>query len=243
MNYSLNIVHLYSDLLNLYGDKGNIEALKRRLLWRNIDVNIIDVTASDNTIDFENADIIFLGGGSDREMESVSSLLLSHKEALSSYIENGGVLLAICGGYQLMGKYYKTKDNEIKGIEILDITTVSDEKNRLIGDVILESEEFGKLTGFENHGGRTEIGNHTPFGKVIVGHGNDGKSGSEGVIYKNLIGTYLHGPLLPKNPKLCDSLLEKALKNKYADFAGLSPLDDTLENKASDYIKTLFLKD
>ncbi len=240
MEYSLNIVHLYGDLLNLYGDKGNIEALKRRLLWRNIGANIIDVTASNNTIDFENTDIIFLGGGSDREMETVSALLSVHKEALSTYVKNGGVLLAVCGGYQLLGKYYKTSSSEIKGVEILDISTISNEGSRLIGNVILESEEFGKITGFENHGGRTDIGNHTPLGKILLGHGNNGESGYEGVIYKNLIGTYLHGPLLPKNPMLCDSLLEKALKRKYDDFTALSPLDDTMESNAREYIINTF---
>ena len=236
MEYSLNIVHLYPDLLNLYGDKGNMEALKWRLLWRNIEANISDITAADNHIDFENADIIFLGGGADREMETVSDLLSSYKEELKAYIENDGVMLCVCGGYQLMGKYYKTSQKEITGMEILDITTTSDEKNRLIGNVVLESDEFGKIAGFENHGGRTAIGDHAPLGKVLVGHGNNGESGFEGVIYKNLVGTYLHGPLLPKNPVLCDSILERALKRKYEDFTSLSSLDDSLEDKARNYI-------
>ncbi len=240
MEYSLNIVHLYPDLLNLYGDKGNMEALKMRLLWRNMGANVIDITASDNHIDFKNADIIFLGGGADREMETVSNLLSSYREELKTYIENDGVMLCVCGGYQLMGKYYKTSQKEIAGMEILDITTTSDEKNRLIGNVVLESDEFGKIAGFENHGGRTVIGSHSPLGKVLVGHGNNGESGFEGVIYKNLIGTYLHGPLLPKNPKLCDSILERALKRKYEGFSSLPPLDDTLENNAREYIINTF---
>ncbi len=237
MNYSLNIVHLYPDLLNLYGDKGNIECLKKRLIWRGIDANVSVCTDSQNFVDFENTDIIFVGGGSDREQEIVCSRLLEKKREISAFAENGGTIIAVCGGYQLLGKYYRVNGREIKGLEILDISTdAAPDFSRLIGNVVIENEKIGKIVGFENHGGRTDIGSHTPLGKVICGFGNDGKSGYEGVIYKNVIGTYLHGPLFPKNPKLCDAVLSGALTHKYSDFTELSPLDDSLENLANEYI-------
>lgn len=241
MDYELNIVHLYPDLLNLYGDKGNIECLRKRLLWRGIGANVTKCTSENNYIDFENTDIIFVGGGSDREQEIVCNRLLEKKAELSDFVESGGTLIAVCGGYQLLGNYYRTPDAKIEGLGILDIHTDSKMgAKRLIGNVIIENDEAGKIVGFENHGGRTEIGSHTPLGRVVSGFGNNGKSGYEGVVYKNLVGTYLHGPLLPKNPKLCDMLLTKALKRKYPDFPALSPLDDTLENVANEYIVKTF---
>ncbi len=241
MDYELNIVHLYPDLLNLYGDKGNIECLRKRLLWRGIGANLEKCTNENNYIDFKNTDIIFVGGGSDREQEIVCNRLLEKKTELTAFVENGGTLIAVCGGYQLLGKYYQTPDSKIEGLGILDIYTDSIKGDkRLIGNVVIENETAGKIVGFENHGGRTEIGSHSPLGRVISGFGNNGKSGYEGVVYKNLIGTYLHGPLLPKNPKLCDMILLRALKHKYPDFHLLSPLDDTLENTANEYIVKTF---
>lgn len=243
MSYELNIVHLYPDLLNLYGDKGNIECLRKRLNWRNIGANVTTCTSNNDFIDFENTDIIFVGGGSDREQEIVCHKLLEKKKELTEFVENNGTLIAVCGGYQLLGKYYQTADARIEGLGILDICTDSKRgEKRLIGNVIIKNDQIGNIVGFENHGGRTEIGSHTPLGKVITGFGNNGQSGYEGVIYKNLIGTYLHGPLLPKNPKLCDMILTKALKHKYPDFSCLSDLDDALENTANEYIVSTFSK-
>lgn len=239
---SLNIIHLYPDLLNLYGDKGNIACMQKRLNWRGIDAKIQTCTNKDHSINLETADIIFVGGGSDREQEIVCGLLLKKKAELINYVESGGVLVAVCGGYQLLGKYYQTADKKIEGLGILDIYTDAGD-TRLIGNVVLESELFSlKICGFENHAGRTYIGSHTPLGKVVYGYGNNGESGFEGVIYKNVIGTYLHGPLLPKNPMLCDYILTAALKRKYPDFNGLSELNDELENTANKYIENRFVK-
>lgn len=238
----IQIVHLYPDLLNLYGDKGNIACMKKRLAWRGIDVTVTECTNRDHSMDLGRADIIFVGGGSDREQEIVCSLLLKKKQELSDYVESGGTLVAVCGGYQLLGKYYQTADAKIEGLGILDIATDAGD-TRLIGNVVLKSDLFSQpIVGFENHAGRTHIGSHTPLGKVVYGHGNTGESGYEGVVYKNVIATYLHGPLLPKNPMLCDDILSRALKRKYPDFEGLSPLDDGLENMANQYICDRFVK-
>ncbi|WP_346902826.1 type 1 glutamine amidotransferase, partial [Faecalicatena contorta] len=177
-----------------------------------------------------------LGGGSDREQELVCGQLQNIKQDFKDYVENDGVVLAVCGGYQLLGKYYKTDKKNIEGLSILDITTEW-EPERLIRNIVLNSPLFDTpVVGFENHGGRTHIGKHTPFGKVFYGLGNTGKSGYEGVVYKNVIGTYLHGPLLPKNPHVCDYLLAKALKRKYGEDLTLDPLTDKLEHLANSYI-------
>lgn len=237
-NYQINILHLYPDLLNLYGDKGNIECIKKRLLWRGIGANVVACTDKTEEPNFKSADIVFIGGGSDREQEIVCSKLLKHKSELTDFVENGGCLLAVCGGYQLLGKYYQTGDKKIEGLSILDICTNAPKgAKRLIGNVVLKSGLCAApVVGFENHGGRTDIGSYAPLGEVLHGFGNNGESGAEGVVYKNLIGTYLHGPLLPKNPELCDLILLRALKRKYPDFAKLEPLDDSLETAANEYI-------
>ncbi len=240
--YEINIIHLYPDLLNLYGDKGNIACMEKRLSWREIGVNISACTNKDHSIDLKTADIIFVGGGSDREQEIVCNLLLKKKAEIKEYVDLGGTLVAVCGGYQLLGKYYKTASTKIEGLDILDIYTDSGD-TRLISNVVLECDMFDRpIVGFENHAGRTILGeNMKPLGKVLFGNGNTGDSGYEGVIYKNVIATYLHGPLLPKNPQLCDYILECALKHKYPEFEGLAPLDDELEDTANDYIKKKYL--
>lgn len=235
MSMKLTIGHLYPDLLNLYGDRGNIQCFRKRLEWRGYEAEVIPFLSGDE-IDFSKLDIVLLGGGSDREQEIVCKYLLEHKKEFKEYVENDGVVLAVCGGYQLLGKSYKTKDKVIEGLGILDITTEW-EPERLIRNIVLHSPLFdAPVVGFENHGGRTYIGNHTPFGKVFYGLGNTGKSGYEGVVYKNVIATYLHGPLLPKNPHVCDYLLERALQRKYGEEVKLEPLDDTLEQKANSVI-------
>ena len=231
----LTIGHLYPDLLNLYGDRGNIQCFRKSLDWRGIEAEVI-LFLSGHKIDFSCLDIVLLGGGSDREQELVCGYLKDIRDDFKQYVEKGGVVLAVCGGYQLLGKYYKTQTKTIEGLAILDITTEW-EPERLVKNIILDSPLFDMpVVGFENHGGRTYIGKHTPLGKVFFGYGNTGKSGYEGVVYKNVIATYLHGPLLPKNPQVCDYLLERALKRKYGGDVELAPLADELERSANSYI-------
>lgn len=243
-DYKINILHLYPDLLNLYGDKGNIECMRKRLQWRNIDAEVTECTLENEAVDFENADIIFLGGGGNREQEVVLSRLMKYKKAFSDFVESGKVMLAVCGGYHMTGKYYSADGIKTEALGILDIfTETSGSEKRLIGNAVLKSNTLKcPIVGFENHSGRTQIGSYTPLGDVILGCGNDGKSGKEGVCYKNLIGTNLHGPLLPKNPELCDYILKSALKFKYSSFSEFENLDDRLENAANNYIVQEYIK-
>lgn len=232
----ITIGHLFPDLLNLYGDRGNIQCLVQRLRWRGIDAEV-KTFSIDDEIDFSALDIVLLGGGSDREQMLVCNRLKEIKAEFKAYVEDMGVVIAICGGYQLLGKYYETDEGKIDGLDIVDMYTVQ-EKGRLINNIFIKSDLFEMpIVGFENHGGRTYINDNKPLGKVVFGKGNNGKSGYEGVVYKNVIGTYLHGPLLPKNPQLCDYLLTKALERKYGtDKAVLTPLDDIEEKEANKYI-------
>lgn len=228
----ITIAHLYPDMLNLYGDSGNIVTLKHRLEARGIEAEI-KTYALEDEIDFESTDIVFIGGGGDREQLAVCGRLCEIKDKLISYAENGGVILAVCGGFEILGKYYKNSDGTVEGVGLLDITTEY-KGDKLIGNVVIESELIGTtIVGFENHGGRVDIGSHNPLGKVIAGFGHDGK-GYEGVAYKNVIATYLHGPLLPKNPVLADYIIARATERKYGT-AELSCIDDTLETAAHDY--------
>lgn len=241
----IKILHLFPDLLDQYFDSGNILCIRKRLEWRGIGCDVVAVKKGDPIADLDNVDLIFIGGGADKEQMYVSKSLLAYKTELQRYIEDYGSLIAICGGYQLLGNYYKVNGETIKGLELLDICTET-KKGRLIGDVILKSdflkEPHNLIVGFENHGGRTYIGNHKPFGKVLYGNGNSENNGYDGVMYKNLIGSYLHGPLLPKNPELCDYILNKAIKHRYGDFEGLAPLDDNMEHQAGEYIINKYLK-
>ena len=196
----ITIGHLYPDLLNLYGDRGNIQCLMKRCLWRGIEAETIAFELGDK-IDFSKLDIVLLGGGSDREQMLVCEKLKEIQKDFKAYVEDNGVVIAICGGYQLLGNYYKTDQGMIEGLKLVDMSTEQG-KGRLIGNIVMQSDLFDMpIVGFENHGGRTTIGNNKPLGKVLSGYGNDGQSGEEGVVYKNVIGTYLHGPLLPKNPQ------------------------------------------
>lgn len=240
MSYAIKILHLFPDLLNLYGDKGNLAALEKRLTWRGINATTQNVTMQDSNFDLADTDIVFLGGGSDREQEVVVKLLSNKKDMLKQYVEDGGVLLATCGGFEMLGEFYYSSGAKAEGLGILSIHAEPAEK-RFISDVIVKTELTEQsICGFENHAGCIDIGDYAPLGKVVYGGGNDKKSGNEGLVYKNLIATYLHGPLLPKNPQLCDAILCRALKKKYPDFKGLSSLDDTLEHQANDYILRLF---
>ncbi|HDK7140025.1 TPA: type 1 glutamine amidotransferase [Clostridium botulinum] len=233
----LNICHLYPDLLNVYGDIGNILVLKYRAEQRGIKINVSNVSIKDS-FPIDKYDIALFGGGQDYEQSIVSKdMVETKKDDLTEYIEKGKVLLAICGGYQLLGKYYTTPEGEkLDGLDILDIYTEGGDI-RFIGNTVIKNEEFNETyVGFENHSGRTYIGNLKPLGKVIAGYGNNGEDQEEGCIYKNTFCTYFHGSLLSKNPELADRLLSTALKNKYGDEIELEPLDDNLEFKAKEFI-------
>lgn len=232
----LNICHLYPDLLNVYGDMGNILVLKHRAEERGINVNIINISLNDS-FDENNYDIVFFGGGQDYEQSIVSEdLIKNKKEAIRNYIESSRVFLSICGGYQLLGKYYTTFEGErLEGLGILDVYTEAGDK-RFIGNTIIFNEEFQETyVGFENHSGRTYIGDLKPLGVVKLGYGNNGEDKKEGCIYKNSFCTYFHGSLLSKNPELADRLIKIALENKYNEIS-LTTLDDTLEIKAKEAI-------
>lgn len=237
----ITIGHLYPELLNLYGDRGNIQCLVKRCEWRGIEAEVV-AYEMDDAIDFSRLDIVLLGGGSDREQMLVCEKLREIQPAFKEYVENGGVVIAICGGYQLLGKYYKTEQGTITGLNLVDMYTEQGD-GRLISNIVMQSDLFDMpIVGFENHGGRTCIGSGKPLGKVLYGYGNDGKSGCEGVVYKNVVGTYLHGPLLPKNPQLADWLIARALEKKYGEPVSLSPLDDSQEKEANAYIYQRFVK-
>lgn len=232
--YTINIAHLYPKLLNMYGDWGNVLALKKRCEWRGINVNIDSVDIGDS-IDIDKYDMYFLGGGQDQQQLVVSNELQKYKKSLLTAMENDAVFLAICGGYQLLGHYYQPNDNEkIMGISLLDAYTVASE-SRLIGNVTTECSfvEPKTLVGFENHSGLTYLaGNTQPLAKIKVGKGNNGEDGTEGARFKNVFGTYLHGSFLPKNPHFADYLIGLALQRKYALNVDLISLDDGFELSA-----------
>ena len=232
---TLTIGHLYPDLLNLYGDRGNIQCMRKRLEWRGIGSKVIRVLSGDHP-DFSGMDIVLLGGGSDREQELVCRYLCEIRDELADYIRKGGVVLAVCGGYQLLGKYYRTPTEKIEGIGIMNHYTEWGSP-RLVGDIVLDSPLCTMpVTGFENHGGRTYLNAETAFGKVISGFGNGDQKDYEGAVFQNVIASYLHGPLLPKNPEICDLLLGWALKNRYGGDYSFPDLPDETERKASQVI-------
>lgn len=232
----LNICHLYPDLLNVYGDVGNILILKHRAEQRGIKVNIINTSLNDE-FDLENTDILFFGGGQDFEQSIVSNDLKTiKKDSLQKYIENEKLVIAICGGYQLLGKYYIAPNGEkIEGLGILDIYTEGGD-TRFIGNTIIYNEDFDETyVGFENHSGRTYINGLKPLGKCLHGYGNNGEDKNEGCIYKNTFCTYFHGSLLSKNPELADRFLNIALSKKYGSIT-LDSINDELELKAKETI-------
>lgn len=236
--YFLNIGWLYPDLMNTYGDRGNIIALFYRAKKRNIEVKILKISINDKPELILKADILFMGGAQDKQQEIVNNDLLSAKgKYLKEKIDDYTPGLYVCGAYQFLGKYYKAADGKIiKGLGIFDLYTESPGINakRLIGDIVVKPFLFNtEFVGFENHNGRTYLGkNINPFSKVIKGYGNNDKEKLEGAVYKNSIGTYLHGPILPKNPELADYLIEKALEKKYHKKIHLKKLDDSLEKIA-----------
>ena len=229
----LTIVHLFPELLNLYGDGGNVIALTRRLQWRGLPVEVREIGMGD-AMDFSQADIVFIGGGADREQMIVKDAMVARKSELSAYVADGGVLLAVCGGYQFLGHSYAMDDVVVEGLGVIDMETVRGE-GRLIGNAVIQSDICdAPIVGFENHGGRTTLGpDAKPLGRVLgKTFGNNGEDGFEGVHQGNPIGTYLHGPLLPKNPQVADYLIAQAYERR-GDALELAPLDDAIELEAN----------
>lgn len=233
------IAHLYPDLMNLYGDRGNLICLQKRLQWYGHDCSIESLGLRDEMA-LEPFDMVFMGGGSDREQGLVYEDLLRKGNLLKDEIEAGLPMLCICGAYQLLGFSYIAADGQVMdGLRFFGFRTVAGSP-RLIGNVLIEANMNGQVVtvvGFENHGGRTIFDDSTlqPFGRVIAGFGNNGRDGGEGLIYKNLIGTYLHGPLLPKNPAVADFFISTMAGRR--DIALDAPLDNDIEQFAHDQIK------
>ncbi|MDN5344796.1 MAG: hypothetical protein PWQ18_908 [Clostridia bacterium] len=238
----LRLCHLYPELLNLYGDRGNVLILRRRAEWRGIAVEVTRLSLGDK-LDPGVYDLYFLGGGPDQEQGVASSDLFQKGPWLKEAVEGGAALLAICGGYQLLGEYYRASNGEtLPGVGLWAAYTEAGIK-RLKGNIAIQVEELGlerPVIGFENHGGRTFLQGARPLGQVIYGDGNNGTDGTEGARYKSAIGTYLHGPLLSKNPHLADYLLELALRRRYGEVE-LAPLDDSLEIAVNEGVFRRFL--
>lgn len=235
----LKICHLYPDILNLYGDRGNVICMEHRLRWRGIEVVTTGVSIGE-PLHAADYDLFFIGGGQDFEQEVLLGDLGGGKaDEIKAAVADGKTFLAICGGYQMLGAYYKTWDGvQCDFIGALDLYTIGS-KERMIGNYMFTCEELNGQTvvGFENHSGKTYLGSGVrPMGKVLTGHGNNGEDGGEGARYNNVFATYSHGCLLPKNPVLCDHILTTALAQKYGTVQ-LEPLDDTLEQNAHLYMK------
>ena len=227
---TLRVCSLYPDLMNIYADRGNIAVLRARCQWRGLG---FELTASSlgESFDPDAHDLFYMGGGQDRDQRAVAlDMSETKREALHAAAGRGAVVLAVCGGYQLLGESYELEGETLPGVGLVELRTVREEGPRLIGNCAIEAD-LGTgtriIAGFENHGGRTYLGSGAePLGRVLNGFGNNGKDGFEGVRRGNVIGTYLHGPLLPKNAWLADRLIELALD------AELEPLDDELEDAA-----------
>lgn len=238
--YKLKICHLYPDILNLYGDRGNIICMEKRMQWRGIETEVTGISVGD-ALDYEAYDLFFIGGGQDFEQGVLLKDLEAGKaQQIRAAVEDEKVFLAICGGYQMLGAYYKTWDGQqCDFIGALDLYTVG-HKERMIGNYMFQlddSDEGLTVVGFENHSGKTFLGSKVrPMGKVLSGNGNNGQDGTEGARYKNVFASYSHGSLLPKNPKLADLILKTALLRKYPNLT-LEALDDTFENNAHQYME------
>ena len=236
---ALRVCALYPDLMNIYADRGNLLVLERRCAWRGIPFQL-SASGLGERLDAPAHDLFYIGGGQDRDQQLCAEDLIASKRAgLHEAAARGAVVLGVCGGYQLLGHSYTLGSEEIPGVGLLDVRTVREDGPRLIGNVAIEvSLDGGKagngesdrvLAGFENHGGRTRLGEgQAPFGRVLKGFGNDGRSGLEGAVTANTIGTYLHGPLLPKNVWFADWLIARALGIATGELA---PLDDELERE------------
>jgi CobQ-like glutamine amidotransferase family enzyme len=233
----LTICHLYPDLLNLYGDRGNLITLAHRAGWRGIAARI-EERGLGEPLTAGGYDLYFIGGGEDRQQRLAADDLRAGKAAsLREAAAAGAVVLAVCGGYQLLGHYYRPSEGEdLPGVGLLDLVTEhpGPAAKRLIGNIVIRSPHLGDgtLVGFENHGGRTRLGRRaSPLGHVVVGFGNNGEDSTEGAVEGTVYGTYLHGPLLPKNPRFADHLIETALRRRYGPVM-LASLDDVLETQA-----------
>ena len=244
---TIKILHMYSNILDLYGDSGNMEVLKYRSKMRNIDCEIEYHSLGTENTDFSKYDLIYLGGGADFEQQLLGDDLQKCKNDIISAYKNGTFLLLICGGYQLMGQYYLDSNKEnIPGLGLFDYHTVasSDKGKRCIGNIVVEAELNGKKTkviGFENHGGQT-MNITKPFGKVLFGNGNSFNDSTEGYFEENVIATYLHGPLLSKNPDVADYIIEYCVNRNQQDKITLASLNDELENKCRDVMFDRLLK-
>jgi lipid II isoglutaminyl synthase (glutamine-hydrolysing) len=240
--YQLRIAHLYPDQMNIYGDRGNILVLRQRAHWRSIDLHV-EAIQPGRAADWQSYDLAFFGGGQDSGQALIAEDFVGRQAAgLRAAIENDLVVLAICGGYQLLGHYFLTHTGErLAGVGALDIHTVGGDR-RLIGNIVVDwavanADGPARLVGFENHSGRTYLGAGVrPLGKVVRGFGNNGEDGTEGAVYRNVHGCYMHGSLLPKNPHLADHLLGLALRRRYGSETRLEPLDDRLELRAHTFM-------
>ncbi len=230
----LTICHLYPDLMNLYGDRGNVTALVRRCQWRGIQVEV-EAVGLGETADFKVFDILFMGGGQDKEQKLICDDFRAAKgAALLEAVEDGAAMLAVCGGYQLLGRFYETSSGDrLPGVGLLDVETRAGRK-RMIGNLVATSAIDGgrtrTLVGFENHSGRTYLGPRAkPLARVCIGYGNNGRDGGEGAVYRSAVGTYLHGSVLPKNPWLADWLIARAIVRRHSGGTPLAALDDRVE--------------
>ena len=227
---ALRVCSLYPELMNIYADRGNIAVLRARCEWRGLGFEHSSVSLGE-PLDPDAGDLYYMGGGQDRDQIAVAhDMAETKRDALHAVAGRGGVVLAVCGGYQLLGHSYELAGQTLPGVGLVDLSTVREAGPRLIGNCAIEADLGGGprvIAGFENHGGRTYLGaNEKPLGRVLAGHGNNGRDGFEGVRRDNVIGTYLHGPLLPKNIWLADRLIELALDVE------LEALDDELEDAA-----------
>jgi CobQ-like glutamine amidotransferase family enzyme len=259
MSYRLQLAHLYPDQMNIYGDRGNILALTQRCAWRGIALDLLPVGVG-RQVDWRAVDIAFFGGGQDSGQALIAADFVQRQgPAIRAAIDDGLVLLAICGGYQLLGHYFLTHTGErLPGVGAIDVHTVGGDV-RLIGNIVVGVGDWAlgdgkrqqiaqhltpytRLVGFENHSGRTYLGAGVrPLGRVLAGHGNNGEDGTEGAVYRNTFGCYMHGSLLPKNPQLADHLIALALRRRYGPDARLAPLDDRLEIAAQTSMVERFL--
>jgi CobQ-like glutamine amidotransferase family enzyme len=232
----LRLLALYPEQMNIYADRGNIVFLRRRCEWRGISFSYAAAGPGER-LDPGSHDLIYIGGGQDRDQRMVAAdMVASKRDDLTAAVDDGAVLLAVCGGYQLLGHSYQLGEERIPGLGLADLETIREPGPRLIGNVAIEADLGSGLqliAGFENHGGRTHLGDGVqPLGRVVKGFGNNGRDGFEGVRRGNLIGTYLHGPLLPKNAWLADRLIQLALARCEGTEPQLEPLDDTFEAAA-----------
>ena len=226
----LSLVHLYPRAMNIYGDRGNVICLTKRAEWRGIELEVVEVNEGDKLP--SEFDLLFMGGGQDSGQAVVAADLRSKGERIKTAIESGLPALLVCGGYQLFGHYFEEASGEkLEGIGVFDATTKAS-KTRMIGNIVLESEQFGWLVGFENHSGQTRLAPNTQsLGKVVKGYGNNDSREFEGATRHNAIGTYLHGSFLPKNPTVADYLLKTAVLRKKPDFV-FSPIADKFVEQA-----------